>query len=85
MVVAPPERVALIEAARTSAELQSQAMTNQLLVINGVFRATDRNDPLAFTIERCGVEALSHISEEVASLPRAEIPLPGSNIVRSTN
>ena len=81
MVVARPERVALIEAARTSAELQSQAMTNQLLVINGVFRATDRNDPLALAIERCGVEALSHISEEVASLPRAEIPLRGSNIV----
>ena len=81
MVVARPERVALIEAARTSAELQSQAMTNQLLVINGVFRATDRNDSLALAIERRGVEALSHISEEVASLPRAEIPLHGSNIV----
>lgn len=56
-----------MEAARTSAELRSQAMTNQLLVINGVFRATDRNDPLAVAIERRGVEALSHISEEVAS------------------
>lgn len=81
IVVTRPERVALMEAARTSAELRSQAMTNQLLVINGVFRATDRNDPLAVAIERRGVEALSHISEEVASLPRAEIPLRGSNIV----
>ena len=81
IVVARPERVALMEAARTSAELRGQAMTNQLLVINGVFRATDRNDPLAVAIERRGVEALSHISEEVASLPRAEIPLRGSNIV----
>ena len=81
MLVARPERVALMEAARTSTELRGQAMTNQLLVINGVFRATDRNDPLAVAVERRGVEALSHSPEELASLPRAEIPLIGSNIV----
>lgn len=81
MLVARPERVALMEAARTSAELRSQAMTNQLLVINGVFHATDRNDPLAAAFERRGAEALSHIPGEVASLPRAEIPLIASNIV----
>jgi arsenite-transporting ATPase len=62
-------------------EFPSQAMTNQLLVINGVFCATDRNDPLAAAFERRGAEALSHIPEEVASLPRAEIPLLGGNIV----
>ena len=56
-------------------------MTNQLLVINGVFHASDRNDPLAAAFERRGAEALLHIPEEVASLPRAEIPLIGSNIV----
>jgi arsenite-transporting ATPase len=81
MLVARPERVALMEAARTSAELLSQAMKNQLLVINSVFVATDRNDPLATAFERRGAEALLHIPEEVASLPRAEIPLIGSNIV----
>ena len=81
MLVARPERVALMEAARTSTELRVQAMTNQLLIINGVFHATDRNDPLAVAVERRGVEALSHVSEEVASLPRAEIPLIGDNIV----
>ena len=75
MLVARPERVALIEAARTSAELRGQAMSNQLLIINGVFHATDRNDPLAAAFERRGVEALSHSPEELASLPRAEIPL----------
>ena len=44
VLVARPDRVALIEAARTSAELRAQGMTNQQLVINGVFRATDRKD-----------------------------------------
>jgi arsenite-transporting ATPase len=81
MLVARPERVALMEAARTSVELRGQAMTNQLLVINGVFHASDHNDPLAAAFERRGAEALLHIPEEVASLPRAEIPLIGSNIV----
>ena len=81
MLVARPERVALMEAARTSTELRGQAMMNQLLVINGVFVATDSNDPLAVAFERRGAEALAHIPEEVASLPRAEIPLRGTNIV----
>ena len=81
MLVARPERVALIEAARTSAELRSQAMTNQLLMINGVFRARDHNDPLAAALERRGAAALSHIPKELTSLPRAEVQLIGSNIV----
>ncbi len=81
MLVARPERVALMEAARTSAELRGQAMTNQLLVINGVFHATDRDDRLAAAFERRGAEALSQIPEDLARLPRTEIPLLGSNIV----
>ncbi len=81
VLVARPERVALIEATRTSSELRSQAMTNQLLVINGVFHASSHGDSLAAAFERRGVAALSHIPEEIASLPRAEIALRGGNIV----
>jgi arsenite-transporting ATPase len=81
LLVARPERVALMEAARTSLELRGQAMNNQVLVINGVFHATDCRDTLAVAVERRGAEALAHLSEEVASLPRAEIPLIGTNIV----
>ena len=43
VLVARPDRVALLEAARTSGELRSQSMQNQMLVINGVFHATDRD------------------------------------------
>jgi arsenite/tail-anchored protein-transporting ATPase len=81
VLVARPERVALIEAVRTSAELRGQAMTNQVLVINGVFHATDRNDRIATAFERRGAEALSQIPKELARLPRMEIPLLGGNIV----
>ena len=81
VLVARPDRVALLEAARTSGELRSQSMQNQMLVINGVFRATDRNDLLALAFERRQLEALSNIPETLSSLPRAEVPLIGSNIV----
>ena len=81
VLVARPERVALMEAARTSAELRRQLMTNQLLVINGVFAAADRGDPLAAAFERRGAAALARMPEEIASLPRAEVPLHGANIV----
>ena len=54
ILVARPDRVALIEAARTSTELGTQGMTNQQLVINGLFRATDQKDRLAVAVERRG-------------------------------
>ncbi len=81
VLVAWPDRVALLEAARASAELRSQGMQNQLLVINGIFYASDRNDSLAVAFERRQMEALAHIPEGLSSLPQAEIPLLGSNIV----
>ncbi len=59
ILVARPDRVALIEAARTSTELRNQGMTNQQLVINGVFQATDRKDGLALAVERRGASALA--------------------------
>ena len=81
VLVARPDRVALIEAARTSAELRSQGITNQQLVINAVFRATDAQDPLAAAIERRGAQALAKMPPELSPLPRSDIPLRGRNIV----
>lgn len=81
ILVARPDRIALVEAARTSGELSGQGMQNQLLAINGVFRAAEPGDPLAVAFERRGREALSHMPEELARLPRTEIALLGQNIV----
>ena len=81
IVVTRPERTAVIEAARTSAELRKQGMTNQVLAINGIFHATDPEDPLARAFERRTVGALSQIPPEIAALPRIEIRLHGWNIV----
>ncbi len=81
ILVARPDRVALLEAARTSRELRAQRMENQLFVVNGVFRATDRNDPLAVAFARRQADALSQLPGELSSLPRVDIPLIGGNIV----
>ena len=63
-----PDRVALIEAARTSSELRTQGMTNQQLVINGLFRTADPQDPLAVAIERRGAEALAQMPPVLSGL-----------------
>jgi arsenite/tail-anchored protein-transporting ATPase len=81
VLVARPDRVALIEAARTSGELRAQGMTNQQLVINGVFRATDPKDLLAAAVERRGVQALARMPPELSDLPQSAIRLHGRNIV----
>jgi arsenite-transporting ATPase len=81
VLVARPDRVALLEAARTKSELSGLGMTNQLLVLNGIFRATDPHDQLAVAFERRGAEALSRMPDELVRLQRTEIPLLGTNIV----
>ena len=81
ILVARPDRVALLEAARTSSELSGLQLKNQFLAVNGLFRAIDRADPLALAVERRGAEALSHIPGELRGLPRIEIPLMGWNVV----
>jgi arsenite-transporting ATPase len=81
ILVARPDRVALIEAARSSTELRAQGMTNQQLVINGLFQASDATDPLAAAIERRGAQALANMPAELSDLPRSSIPLRAQNIV----
>ena len=75
ILVARAEASALREAARTSGELAELGVKNQHLVINGVFRAVDTNDPYAKALERRGVAALAAIPESLKGLPQTTIPL----------
>ena len=81
VLVARLDRVALLEAARSSVELRGLGMTNQLLALNGVFHATDPGDPLAGAIGRRAAEAMSHMPDQLRDLRRIEVPLVGANIV----
>ena len=75
ILVARPETAALAEAARTSAELRTLGLSNQRLVVNGVFRASDRSDATAASLEDLGKRALSDLPTALQTLPRDDIPL----------
>jgi arsenite-transporting ATPase len=81
IVVARPERGALVEAARTTGELRAQGMRNQYLAINGVFRAVDSSDPLAAAFERRAASTLAAMPAQFVDMPRVEIALRPHNIV----
>jgi arsenite-transporting ATPase len=75
ILVARPETSALTEAARTSAELRTLGLSNQRLLVNGVFHASDRSDATAASLEDQGRQALSDLPTALQALPRDDIPL----------
>ena len=75
LLVSRPETSALAEAARTGAELAALGITHQHLFVNGVFAATDPDDPLARALEARGHDALAALPERLSSLPRTVVPL----------
>ncbi|MBX7105918.1 MAG: arsenical pump-driving ATPase [Gemmataceae bacterium] len=81
ILVARPDAAALREADRTSGELADLGIRNQRLVINGLFRATDPNDPVARAMEARGADALAAIPSSLAQLPCTMVPLAPSGLV----
>lgn len=75
VLVTRAEHAAFREAARTSHELQSLGVSNQHLVINAVFRATDASDPYATALQsRCDT-AVSEMPPALQHLPRTVLPM----------
>lgn len=74
-LVARPEPSALAEAERTRNELEALGLRNQRLIVNGVFRASRNDDPIASALELRGDEALDTIPAGLKQLPRVEVPL----------
>jgi arsenite-transporting ATPase len=81
VLVARAEATALREAARTSMELDSLGVKNQHLVINGVFKASDSNDPYAMAMQIRGETAMNSLPREIENLPRTIIPLSGGGVL----
>ena len=75
VLVTRPDPRPMLEAARTSDELRALGLGNQRLAINGVFHASQKDDPTANAIEALGVDAMALMPDALASLPRDEIPL----------
>ncbi len=70
-----PENSALREAARTCGELRELGVRNQTLIINGVYHATDPQDPWATAWEQRGILAIETMPEILTDLPRIVFPL----------
>lgn len=75
MLVARPEVSALKEAERTSVELKDLGLSQQRLIINGVFHASVADDPIARAFEMQGTSALAHMPTALKLLPKDEVPL----------
>lgn len=75
VLVSRPEASALAEAERTRAELAGIGVSNQFLLLNGIFVARDPADPAARALERRGREALDKIPDGLRRLPTFEVPL----------
>ncbi len=75
ILVSRPESAALNEAQRTSQELAALGVNNQHLVINGVFQATDKDDPVAQALEKQVQESLRQVPQRFAHLPCTIVPL----------
>jgi arsenite-transporting ATPase len=75
VLVSRPEVSALREAERSSKELRELGVSNQCLVVNGVFHAAREDDTVAVAFARRGRDALAAMPAGIAGLPRQEIPL----------
>ena len=75
VLVTRPDVGAINEADRARAELELLGLTNQFLVINGVFTAEDRNDETARAFEGRHRVALENLPASLRALPRETLPL----------
>ena len=75
VLVARPETSALKEAERTSVELKALGLSQQRLIINGVFHASVADDPIARAFEMQGTNALANMPSALKLLPKDEVPL----------
>jgi arsenite-transporting ATPase len=84
VLVTRADHASIREATRTSAELHDIGLDNQQLVINALFTATDRNDPVAVALEQRGRAALDAMPEALLKLSTERIPLRPFNMVGLT-
>ena len=81
VLVSRPQRSALREAERTSRELRTLGVTQQWLVLNGVFDAAGAEDPVARAMRQRDAEAMAGAVAFLQSLPVFSVPLRPVNIL----
>ncbi|MFO0999533.1 MAG: arsenical pump-driving ATPase [Planctomycetaceae bacterium] len=84
VLVTRAEATAFREAARTSSELTALGVENQQLVVNAIFQATDKSDPIAVAMEQRGQRAVAEMPESLRGLSRTVIPLKAGGVLGVT-
>lgn len=81
VLVSRAQKAALREARRTRDELAGVGIANQRLVLNGLFRASRPDDPIALALERRGDSAVAAYAEFLETLPVYEVALRPHNLL----
>jgi arsenite-transporting ATPase len=81
VLVSRPQQAALREAKRTASELHALGVTNQQLVVNGVFATDCAEDPVAQTMQQRGQIAMEQSRQFLQSMPSFHLPLRSINIL----
>ncbi|HEY6033764.1 MAG TPA: TRC40/GET3/ArsA family transport-energizing ATPase, partial [Kofleriaceae bacterium] len=81
VLVTRADHASMREAARSSGELHALGLDNQQLVINAVFVASDRRDPVALALEQRSQAALAEMPAPLRALPVERVPLRPFNMV----
>jgi arsenite/tail-anchored protein-transporting ATPase len=80
-LVSRPEDTSLAEADRTRGELEVLGIMNQRLIVNGIFKAEDQQDPVAIALQERGLKALSAMPGGLRKLNQIEVPLVGRSLI----
>jgi len=80
-LVSRTEKSSLKEASRTSDELHELGLSNQKLLINGVFNAMDKSDMLAKSMEQMAENQLHTLPENLQDLDQQRFPLLPYNVL----
>lgn len=81
VLVSRAQRSSLREAQRTSIELRTLGITQQQLVINGMFVTSCTEDGVAQAMQERGAAAIAAAADFIDSLPTCFVPLKAINIL----
>ena len=85
VLVSRPEAAPLKEAARSSKEILSLGISNQMLIVNGLLTHSDGNDKVSRLLCDRQNDALKDIPEELKNLPSYYVPLRSYNLSDISN
>ena len=80
-LVSRPDRSALKEAERSSKELMDLGLSNQVLLMNGLFEPIDESDPLAAKMKTTADEIIEQMPEHLKQMNRLLFPLRPYNLL----